>query len=38
MTGAWDAEDLGGFLTVLAGRVQHLIPQPLQRLRSAPSR
>ena len=35
LTGAWDAEDLGGFLTVLAARMQHLIPEPLQRLRSA---
>jgi len=35
LTGAWDAEDLGGFLTVLAARMQHLIPEPLQRLRGA---
>ncbi len=35
LTGAWDAEDLGGFLTVLAARMQHLIPEPLQKLRSA---
>jgi cyclopropane-fatty-acyl-phospholipid synthase len=35
LTGAWDAEDLGGFLTVLAARMQHLVPEPLQRLRSA---
>jgi cyclopropane-fatty-acyl-phospholipid synthase len=34
LTGAWDAEDLGGFLTVLAARMQHLIPEPLQRLRA----
>ena len=35
LTGAWDAEDLGGFLTVLAARMQHLIPEPLQKLRGA---
>lgn len=35
LTGAWDAEDLGGFLTVLASRMQHLVPEPLQRLRGA---
>jgi len=35
LTGAWDAEDLGGFLTVLAARMQHLVPEPLQRLRGA---
>ena len=35
MTGAWEAEDLGGFLTVLAADLPALIPQPLQRLRSA---
>jgi cyclopropane-fatty-acyl-phospholipid synthase len=34
LTGAWDAEDLDGFLAVLAARMQHLIPQPLQRLRA----
>jgi cyclopropane-fatty-acyl-phospholipid synthase len=34
LTGAWDAEDLGGFLTVLSARVQHLIPEPLQKLRA----
>jgi cyclopropane-fatty-acyl-phospholipid synthase len=34
LTGAWDAEDLGGFLTVLASRMATLIPEPLQRLRS----
>ena len=33
LTGAWDAEDLGGFLTVLASRMQHLVPEPLQKLR-----
>ena len=35
LTGAWEAEDLGGFLTVLAAEIQDLIPQPLQRLRAA---
>ena len=34
LTGAWDAEDLGGFLSVLAARIQHLIPEPLQKLRA----
>jgi cyclopropane-fatty-acyl-phospholipid synthase len=34
LTGAWDAEDLGGFLTVLAAELPRLIPEPLQRLRS----
>lgn len=33
LTGAWDAEDLGGFLAVLAARMQHLVPKPLQGLR-----
>ena len=33
-TGAWDAEDLGAFLTVLAAEVQDLVPQSLQKLRS----
>ena len=33
LTGAWDSEDLTGFLTVLASHVADLIPQPLQRLR-----
>ena len=33
LTGAWDAEDLGGFLTVLAARLPHLVPERLQRLR-----
>ena len=35
LTGAWDAEDLGGFLTVLAAEMGRLVPQPLQRLRAA---
>jgi cyclopropane-fatty-acyl-phospholipid synthase len=35
LTGAWDAEDLGGFLTVLAAELPRLVPKPLQRLRSA---
>jgi cyclopropane-fatty-acyl-phospholipid synthase len=34
LTGAWDAEDLGGFLRVLAAEMQHLVPESLQRLRS----
>ena len=34
LTGAWDAEDLDGFLAVLAARMQHLIPEPLQKLRA----
>ncbi len=35
LTGAWDAEDLGGFLTVLAADLPRLIPAPLQKLRAA---
>ena len=35
LTGAWDAEDLGGFLTVLAAELPRLIPAPLQTLRAA---
>jgi cyclopropane-fatty-acyl-phospholipid synthase len=35
LTGAWDAEDLGGFLTVLAAEMPTLIPAPLQKLRAA---
>ena len=35
LTGAWDAEDLGGFLTVLAAELPTLVPAPLQRLRAA---
>ena len=34
LTGAWDAEDLAGFLTVPAARMATLVPQPLQRLRA----
>lgn len=34
LTGAWDAEDLGGFLTVLAAEMQSLVPESLQRLRA----
>jgi cyclopropane-fatty-acyl-phospholipid synthase len=34
LTGAWDAEDLGGFLTVLAAELPHLVPRSLQRLRA----
>jgi cyclopropane-fatty-acyl-phospholipid synthase len=35
LTGAWEAEDLGGFLTVLAAELPRLIPAPLQKLRAA---
>ncbi len=35
LTGAWDAEDLGGFLTVLAADLPRLVPEPLQKLRKA---
>ena len=35
LTGAWEAEDLGAFLTVLASEIQDLVPQSLQRLRAA---
>ena len=35
LTGAWDTEDLGGFLTVLAAEMPRLIPEPLQKLRAA---
>jgi cyclopropane-fatty-acyl-phospholipid synthase len=35
LTGAWDAEDLAGFLTVLAAELPTLVPQVLQRLRAA---
>jgi cyclopropane-fatty-acyl-phospholipid synthase len=34
LTGAWDAEDLAGFLAVLAADLPSLVPAPLQRLRS----
>ena len=34
LTGAWDAEDLAGFLAVIAADLPHLVPAPLQRLRS----
>ncbi|MCL8024068.1 SAM-dependent methyltransferase [Nocardioides bruguierae] len=34
LTGAWDAEDLGGFLTVLAAEMTDLVPQSLQRFRA----
>ena len=33
LTGAWDAEDLGGFLQVLAARMGTLVPERLQHLR-----
>ena len=35
LTGAWEAEDLGGFLTVLSAEMPRLIPAPLQKLRAA---
>jgi cyclopropane-fatty-acyl-phospholipid synthase len=35
LTGAWDAEDLGAFLTVLAAEISDLVPQSLQSLRAA---
>jgi len=34
LTGAWDADDLAGFLTVPAARMATLVPEPLQRLRA----
>ena len=34
LTGAWDAEDLGGFLSVLAAELPRLVPERLQRLRA----
>jgi cyclopropane-fatty-acyl-phospholipid synthase len=34
LTGAWDAEDLAGFLTVLAADLPGLVPPMLQTLRS----
>ena len=34
LTGAWDAEDLSGFLTVLAADLTTLVPRPLQQLRA----
>ena len=34
LTGAWDADDLAGFLTVPAARIASLIPPSLQRLRA----
>ena len=35
LTGAWEAEDLGGFLAVLAADLPNLVPAPLQKLRAA---
>ncbi len=35
LTGAWDSEDLGGFLTVLAADLPSLVPVSLQKLRAA---
>ena len=34
LTGAWDAEDVAGFLTVPAARMATLVPDSLQRLRA----
>ena len=34
MSGDWDAEDLGGFLTELSRHVSTLVPEPLQKLRA----
>ena len=34
LTGAWEAEDLGGFLTVLSAEIATLIPARLQRARA----
>ncbi len=34
LTGAWDAEDLGGFLTVLCAELPTLVPPALQRARA----
>ena len=34
LTGAWDADDLAGFLTVPAARMATLVPESLQRLRA----
>ena len=34
LTGAWDADDLGGFLTVLAADMPTLVPPALQKLRA----
>ena len=34
LTGAWDADDLAGFLTVPAARMATLVPDSLQRLRA----
>ncbi|MFJ5712254.1 class I SAM-dependent methyltransferase [Streptomyces sp. NPDC093105] len=33
LAGEWDSDDLAGVLTVLAGRVDELVPAPLRRLR-----
>ena len=32
--GAWDADDLGGFLEVLASEIQDLVPRSLQKMRA----
>ena len=33
LTGAWDCEDLAGFLTVLSAEIADLVPRSLQRMR-----
>ena len=35
LTGAWEAEDLSGFLAVLASEIRDLVPQTLRRARAA---
>ena len=35
LTGAWEADDLGGFLTVLSAEMPRLVPASLQKLRAA---
>ncbi len=34
LTGAWDAEDLSGFLGVLSAEMADLVPRPMQKLRA----
>ena len=38
LTGAWDSDDLFGFLTALASHVSDLVPRPLQRFRGVVGR
>lgn len=35
MTGAWDAEDLGGTLTILCAEIGDLVPKWMQKMRAA---